>query len=66
MNLFITYLWRAPQFFFAVAILVIFSVTCHEFFHAWCALKLGDSTAADAGHLTSPSIPSARWGGSRC
>ena len=52
MNLFITYLWRAPQFFFAVAILVIFSVTCHEFFHAWCALKLGDSTAADAGHLT--------------
>ena len=52
MNLFITYLWRAPQLFFAIAIIVVFSVTCHEFCHAWCALKVGDSTAADAGHLT--------------
>jgi len=52
MNLFLTYLWRAPQLFFAISIIVIFSVTCHEFCHAWCALKVGDPTAADAGHLT--------------
>ena len=52
MNLFITYLWREPRVFFTVALLVIFSVTCHEFCHAWCALKFGDTTAADAGHLT--------------
>ena len=52
MNLFLFYLWRDPRLFFAVAIIVIFSVTCHEFCHAWCALKVGDSTAADAGHLT--------------
>ena len=34
------------------ALVVIFSICCHEFAHAWTALKQGDSTAADAGHLT--------------
>lgn len=52
MNLFLTYLWRDPRLFFAVAIIVVFSVTCHEFCHAWCALKAGDPTAAETGHLT--------------
>ena len=51
-SLFITWLWRDPYFFFGAAFLVIFSVCCHEFMHAWIALKEGDSTAADAGHLT--------------
>ncbi|MDD3118433.1 MAG: site-2 protease family protein [Victivallales bacterium] len=31
---------------------VIFSICCHEFAHAWTALQQGDATAADAGHLT--------------
>ena len=52
MNIFITYLWKDPQLFFAVSIIVIFSVCCHEFVHAATALKLGDDTAASRGHLT--------------
>lgn len=52
MNLFINYLFRDPQFFFTWLVFVIFSICCHEFMHAYVALKQGDSTAADAGHLT--------------
>lgn len=35
-----------------VALVVIFSICLHEFSHAYTALLLGDSTAADRGHLT--------------
>lgn len=52
MNLFISYLWRDPQIFFAVTIIVVFSVCCHEYMHAAVALKYGDDTAASRGHLT--------------
>ena len=52
MNLFISYLWRDPQLFFAVSIIVIFSICCHEFVHAYTALKCGDDTAAKMGYLT--------------
>ena len=52
MHLFISYLWVNPRLFFAITLLVVFSVVCHEFMHAFTALKCGDSTAADAGHLT--------------
>lgn len=52
MNIFITYLWKDPQLFFAISIIVIFSVCCHEFVHAATALMLGDDTAASRGHLT--------------
>jgi Zn-dependent protease len=45
-------LFSNPVLFFAVIIAVGFSVCVHEFFHAYVALKCGDSTAADAGHLT--------------
>ena len=51
-SLFISWLWRDPYFFFGAAFLVVFSICCHEFMHAWIALKEGDSTAADEGHLT--------------
>ena len=51
-QIFITYLWRDPYFFLSGVFLVVFSVCCHEFMHAWIALKEGDPTAADAGHLT--------------
>ena len=51
-GIFITNLWRDPYFFFAASFLVIFSVCCHEFMHAWVAMKEGDCTAADLGHLT--------------
>ena len=31
---------------------IFFSLTVHEYFHAWTALKFGDSTAKDLGRLT--------------
>lgn len=52
MNFFISYLWRDPAFFFAAAFIVCFSICLHEFCHAYAALRAGDSTAADRGHLT--------------
>ena len=32
--------------------IILFSLTVHEFFHAWTALKFGDTTARDMGRLT--------------
>ncbi len=32
--------------------IVVVSICCHEFAHAWVALKQGDPTAANQGHLT--------------
>lgn len=52
MNLFISYLFSNPEYFFGVALFVIFSICFHELSHAWVALKQGDPTAADRGHLT--------------
>ncbi len=52
MNFFVYELFRNPTFFICTVIVVGFSVCIHEFCHAWVALKLGDPTAADAGHLT--------------
>lgn len=31
---------------------ILFALTVHEFFHAWTALRFGDSTARDMGRLT--------------
>ena len=50
--MFIRYLWDNPTLFFMQIWVVVFSICCHEFMHAWAALKQGDSTAADLGHLT--------------
>ena len=61
LGVFIEYLWKDPQFFFAVTFLVVFSVCCHEFMHAWTALKQGDPTAADAGHLTLNPMKQMGW-----
>lgn len=32
--------------------IIAFSLTVHEFFHAWSAMKFGDNTAKDMGRLT--------------
>ena len=32
--------------------ILLFSLTVHEYFHAWTALKFGDTTARDLGRLT--------------
>ena len=52
MNLFISYLFTDPPLFFAVSVIVVFSVCAHEFTHAWTATLCGDNTASDAGYLT--------------
>ena len=38
-------------------IVLVLSLTVHEFFHAWSAWKLGDDTAARMGRLTLNPIP---------
>ena len=60
-GLFITALWKDPYFFFCAAFFVIFSICCHEFMHAWVALKEGDPTAADRGHLTLNPLKQMGW-----
>lgn len=52
MNLFINYLVTEPFFFFAWVLIVVFSICVHEYAHAYTALRLGDDTAARAGHLS--------------
>ena len=52
MNLFITRAFTEPKTFFMITLVVVFSICLHEFFHAWTALKFGDTTAANRGHLT--------------
>ena len=52
MSFFIRYLWENPRLFAAWFIIVVLSICCHEYAHARVALAEGDSTAADAGHLT--------------
>ncbi len=52
MNLFINYLVEDPFFFFAWILIVVFSICVHEYAHAYTALRLGDDTAARAGHLS--------------
>lgn len=51
-SMFISYLTQDPWFYFTWVLIVIFSICVHEFSHAWMALKLGDPTAADRGHLS--------------
>lgn len=50
--MFIRLLNTNPRMFFTMLFLVVFSVCCHEFMHAFVALKMGDDTAARNGHLT--------------
>ena len=42
---------NADHFFFVI-FSVVFSVCLHEYAHAYAAMRLGDRTAADAGHLS--------------
>ncbi len=61
MHIFLEYLFTDPRFFFAVAFLVVFSICCHEFMHARIALREGDPTAADRGHLTLNPLRQMGW-----
>lgn len=50
--MFIKLLFQDPRTFSAILLIVVLSVCVHEFMHAYIALKNGDPTAADHGHLT--------------
>ncbi len=52
MHLFIMYLWERPRFFVMWVFVVIFSICCHEFAHAWTAVHEGDPTPENLGHLS--------------
>ena len=45
-------IFKDPILFLIITIAIIFALTIHEFFHAWMAYYLGDSTAKDQGRLT--------------
>ena len=50
--LFLNNLTENPFFFFAWIVVIVFSICVHEASHAYAALRLGDDTAARAGHLS--------------
>ena len=52
MDIFLFLAYRDTKMFLMITLVVVFSICLHEFFHAWTALKFGDTTAADRGHLT--------------
>jgi Zn-dependent protease len=52
MDIFLFLVYKDTKMFLMITLVVVFSICLHEFFHAWTALKFGDTTAADRGHLT--------------
>ena len=54
-------LWQDTHLFATIIFLVVFSVCCHEFMHAFVALKMGDDTAARCGHLTLNPLKQMGW-----
>jgi len=50
--MFLSNLFTNPAYFVNVVVIVIISITVHEFFHALAALWQGDDTAARAGRLS--------------
>lgn len=52
MGVFIQYLFTNPTYFFMIALIVVFSVCLHEYFHAQVAYWEGDFTLAERGYLT--------------
>ena len=52
MNLFLNTVLDDPFYFGAWVIIIAFSICVHEYAHAYVALRCGDDTAADHGHLT--------------
>ena len=61
MNFFFTTLFTDPLYFIIVVLAVGLSVCIHEFCHAYAALKMGDPTAAQMGHLTLNPIKQMGW-----
>ncbi len=52
LTLFVSMLSTDPATYVMWVVMVMFSICVHEYAHAWVALKEGDPTAANHGHLT--------------
>ncbi|HMP77454.1 MAG TPA: site-2 protease family protein [Kiritimatiellia bacterium] len=52
MQFFISRAAEDPFYVVSWIVVIIFSICVHECAHAWAALKLGDDTAAENGHLS--------------
>jgi len=61
MSIFLQLAATDPIYFFSWVIIVTFSICVHEYAHAVTALKLGDDTAAQAGHLTLNPLVQMGW-----
>ena len=61
MPIFLSLAKNNPTAFVLIAATLVFSISLHEYFHARCALWMGDSTAADAGHLTLNPLRQMGW-----
>ncbi|MBO5959520.1 MAG: site-2 protease family protein [Lentisphaeria bacterium] len=60
-GIFIQTLFTDPHYFFLMTFIVVFSICLHEYSHAQVALWMGDSTAADRGHLTLNPLKQMGW-----
>ena len=61
MSIFLQLAQTDTVYFFSWVIIVTFSICVHEYAHAVTALKLGDDTAAQAGHLTLNPLVQMGW-----
>ena len=52
LSLFIEQLQHDPKYFVSVVVTVVFSIVLHELGHGIAAIKLGDRTPIDRGHMT--------------
>ncbi len=59
--MFISLLLDAPAFAAVWLIVILMSLTVHEFAHAWMAFKKGDRTAEDLGRLTLNPLAHIDW-----
>ncbi|OPZ26198.1 MAG: Peptidase family M50 [Lentisphaerae bacterium ADurb.BinA184] len=50
--MFIELLWKQPDVYVAMVVLLVFSICVHEYCHAWMAWREGDPTAVQQGYLT--------------
>ena len=49
---FFSYLSTDPAYYAAAVLAIVLSITFHELAHGWVAIKLGDRTPIETGHMT--------------
>jgi Zn-dependent protease len=59
---FLRYLSSDPHHYVYVVVTMVFSIVLHELAHGWVALRCGDPTPRDAGHMTIDPRVHMGWG----